>query len=288
MVNVDTVYQRVLALANKEQRGYITPQEFNLFANQAQMDIFEQYFYDLNQFSRAPGNSTGHADMVELIEEKINLFEKEVVVDVTTIVNNYGQDSEVFNVDAAASDLYRISQVRVYNQGAWRVVEKVTKKQLRLMKGGPLTTPGKNRPVYTLQGKHNVIDFFNTASAITVDYIARPLKVNWTYVVVGEKPLVNVNAADYQSFELHPSLDAEAFMTALKLIKQSMSLAGVESTILSPAKTSHALLSAEERSRQGIADGLLRFSVGIEEKKDIIADFKQAFQRVAAQQLELS
>ena len=67
-----------------------------------------------------------------------------------------------------------------------------------------------------------------------------------------------------------------------------MSLAGVESTILSAAKTSHALLSAEERARQGIADGLLRFSVGIEEKKDIIADFKQAFQNVAAQQLELS
>ena len=46
MVKIDTVYQRVLALANKEQRGYITPQEFNLFANQAQMDIFEQYFYN--------------------------------------------------------------------------------------------------------------------------------------------------------------------------------------------------------------------------------------------------
>ena len=55
-VSVDTVYQRVLALANKEQRGYITPQEFNLFANQAQMDIFEQYFYDINQFGKIPGN----------------------------------------------------------------------------------------------------------------------------------------------------------------------------------------------------------------------------------------
>ena len=58
MVNIDTVYQRVLALANKEQRGYITPQEFNLFANQAQMDIFEQYFYDRAQFGRVPGNKT--------------------------------------------------------------------------------------------------------------------------------------------------------------------------------------------------------------------------------------
>ena len=48
MINIDSVYQTVQALANKEQRGYITPQEFNLFANQVQRDIFEQYFYDLN------------------------------------------------------------------------------------------------------------------------------------------------------------------------------------------------------------------------------------------------
>ena len=57
MVNINNVYQKVLALANKEQRGYITPQEFNLFANLAQMEIFEQYFYDLNQLSRTRSNS---------------------------------------------------------------------------------------------------------------------------------------------------------------------------------------------------------------------------------------
>ena len=66
MVNINTVYQRVLAIANKEQRGYITPQEFNLFANQAQLDIFEQYFYDLNQFQLVPGNDTTYSDMIDL------------------------------------------------------------------------------------------------------------------------------------------------------------------------------------------------------------------------------
>ena len=44
MVRIDTVYQRVLAIANKEQRGYITPQEFNLFANQAQMQYLSNIF----------------------------------------------------------------------------------------------------------------------------------------------------------------------------------------------------------------------------------------------------
>lgn len=88
------------------------------------------------------------------------------------------------------------------------------------------------------------------------------------------------------SFELVPSVDPDAFMEALSLIKCSMSLAGIESTILSPVKTSHALLSDEERARQGIADGLLRFSVGIEEKKDLIADLEAAFEAVAQEQLQ--
>lgn len=82
------------------------------------------------------------------------------------------------------------------------------------------------------------------------------------------------------SFELTDELNASLFQKELKLIKSSMSLAGVESTILSPSLTSHALLTVEERDRQGIRDGLLRFSVGIEEKEDLIKDIEQAIMKV--------
>jgi len=78
------------------------------------------------------------------------------------------------------------------------------------------------------------------------------------------------------SFELKEGLDASLFQKKLKMIKSSMSLAGVESTILSPYLTSHGLLSPEEREKQGIKDSLMRFSVGIEEKEDLIADIEQA------------
>jgi len=73
-ISINTVYQKVLAIANKEQRGYITPQEFNLFADQAQKEIFEQYFYDINQFNRVPGNSTEFSDQLYMLEEKIAPF----------------------------------------------------------------------------------------------------------------------------------------------------------------------------------------------------------------------
>ena len=82
------------------------------------------------------------------------------------------------------------------------------------------------------------------------------------------------------SFELNSKYEAVAFQNHLNLIKPSMSLAGVESTILLPSKTSHALLTSEQRNAIGISDNLLRFSVGIEDKEDIIADIEHALRKL--------
>ena len=81
------------------------------------------------------------------------------------------------------------------------------------------------------------------------------------------------------SFDLDDSVEAKAFQKKLKMIKPSMSLAGVESTIIQPSLTSHALLSAEERKSQGISDNLLRLSVGLENKEDILEDILQALNK---------
>jgi len=81
------------------------------------------------------------------------------------------------------------------------------------------------------------------------------------------------------SFELTEGINAMEFQNALLLIKPSMSLAGLESTVLSPSLTTHALLTEEERLERGINDRLIRFSVGIEEPEDLIADFEQAINK---------
>ena len=70
--------------------------------------------------------------------------------------------------------------------------------------------------------------------------------------------------------------DPDKFMKKLKLIRKAVSLGGVESTINSPRKTSHAKLTPEERKQAGISDKLVRLSVGIEDANDLIADIKQA------------
>lgn len=84
------------------------------------------------------------------------------------------------------------------------------------------------------------------------------------------------------SFEVRPGIDVSQFFKQLRLIKPSMSLAGVESTILSPVSTSHALVDPADREKQGIRDSLIRFSLGIENFEDLVEDFEQALARTKA------
>ena len=79
------------------------------------------------------------------------------------------------------------------------------------------------------------------------------------------------------SFELKDT-SAHSFMQRLKLIRPTLSLGGVETTICDPATTSHEKVSSEVRKRLGISDNLLRLSVGIENVNDLIDDIVQAME----------
>ena len=206
-VNVNTVYSRVLAISNKEQRGYITPQEFNIFANQAQMDIFEQYFYDLNQFLRLPGNSTGHADMVDLLNEKIGIFTK---------TDNLTYGSTSFNKPA---DLYRLTAIEYDGVTA----DRLTRKEFLQINKSPLTKPSNAFPVYTeLANGYDVQgdDEFNAADQtgaprVIIEYIKKPTTVSWAGNVVNGVSLYNeTNSID---FELHNSEETELVIKILEL-----------------------------------------------------------------------
>ena len=204
MVNVDTVYQRVLALANKEQRGYITPQEFNLFANQAQMDIFEQYFYDINQFGRVPGNDTGYSDMRNYLEEKINIFESQAII---------SKNSGFYNAGGNIGDLYKIGSISV----GGKPCQQVNANQIDIIMNSPLTKPTVRYPVYVLKQNKVYIYPETISTSITVNYVKKPNKANWTYVVIQGKAIYNVSAADHEHFELHPSEEPDLVIKILQL-----------------------------------------------------------------------
>ena len=205
-VSVDTVYQRVLAIANKEQRGYITPQEFNLFANQAQMDIFEQYFYDLNQFLRVRGNDKDYSDMVTILEEKISLFETSEDV-------QYNSTGKYHDVSALTVDVYRIGSVITSTN---KICERVSAKEIALLNNSPLIKPSGHHPRYVLGERNNIYIYPNTiTSDLTVNFIRKPSRVEWQYTVIQDKALWTGNS-DFD-FELHVSEETDIVFKVLEL-----------------------------------------------------------------------
>ena len=202
MILIDTVYQRVLAIANKEQRGYITPLEFNLLANQASLDVFEQYFYDRNQTARVPGNSTHFSDVDSMLSEKISIFEAQV----TSLI--------------IPADLYRLGSVIVTaSAGRDGEAKYVSRKDWVTMAITPLLQPTNNRPVYTRN--QNGIQVYGTNNSLItagwINYTSIPVKVEWGYDVVAEKALYNGNANRTFNFEHHPAVETTLVMKILEL-----------------------------------------------------------------------
>ena len=216
MVNIDTVYQRVLALANKEQRGYITPQEFNLYANQAQMEIFEQYFHDRSQFGRRNGNQTQVADSIDIIEEKIALFN--LYNRLATIMNDFGD----VNLNDDFPDFYRLQIVRVdyADIPGFRQTEQVSLKNLNAYALSPLLKQSKTYPIHTQYGLPNggnrikIYPYPNAESErVLVSYIRKPKNVVWNGAAIGDA-LVYSSGID---FELHASEETKLVMKILQL-----------------------------------------------------------------------
>ena len=83
------------------------------------------------------------------------------------------------------------------------------------------------------------------------------------------------------SFDLVDGIDTKKFLLGMELVKPTMSLAGIESTALSPRLTSHALLSEDERRSQGITEQMVRFSTGIEAIDDIKRDLTQSISKIS-------
>jgi len=213
-VSIDTVYQKVLALANKEQRGYITPQEFNLLANQAQLLIFEQYFYDIDiAYEQQTGNSGEYSDRLDIISEKIAPFEQWKVA--MSAVS--GNDLTL----PTTTEVHKLGTV-FYAAGAYDVeVERVDKNDLHYMERTALATPTDDRPVY-VRKTDEIIKLFPssptvayTTANITCNYIAKPTQAIWGYVVVNEQAMYDATTST--DFELQASEENELIYKILEL-----------------------------------------------------------------------
>ena len=201
MILVDTVYQRVLALANKEQRGYITPQEFNLLANQAQMEIFEQYFYDQKSEDQNLKNSTEFSNVDEMLDEKLSIFKNTQPLSVSG------------STGTLPANMYRLGSL--FYASSLIEVEQVTEEELMYLLQSPLAKPSIYCPAFVRSGGGNVTLYPIPSTAINLNYIKTPTKVIWGYAVINDKALYNNGSS--VNFELHKGDETEVVYKILSL-----------------------------------------------------------------------
>ena len=213
---INTIYQTVQALANKDQRGYISPQEFNLFAEHAQMDIFDQYFYDVNQFKRLGRTDVTHQDSVSNLEYKIDKFMSQSYLNPLASLNqSYGGESGYRMGQAVLPEtIYRIVDVQSVSGYD---VERMSVEKFRMAMRSYLTRPKSSRPAYCFKGGR--IDIY-PSTACTLNYIRKPFRPKWTFTKVEGAPLYNPDANDHQDFEIHASDESE-------LVYRILALAGI-------------------------------------------------------------
>ena len=246
MVNINSVSQKVLALANKEQRGYITPQEFNLFADKSQLEIFNNYFHKVKMAERKPKNQMDYADEVEMLEEKLQPFHVDEFV-------NWDAENNYLSLPTTPHKI--ISITRNGNQ-----VTQVNKTQIAYTENQPLLKANKSRSVFVREDagvisiypaptesdyNYNTITESNTEPNDTeqfeVSYYKKPTSPNWAYTIIQQQALYNAAASDLQHFELHSSEEEE-------LVYKILMLAGL--TIRQPDVQQSAAAGIEMNQRE--------------------------------------
>lgn len=192
---INSVRNTVLAIANKQNFGYITPSDFNLYAKQAQLDIFENYFYRYTQWmakQNARMSGSGYADIVKNLEEAIDIFSVIAVADDTSAPQY-----------PLPSDYYLLNQVRYNNIE----VDKVSNNRILSLNSSNLTAPTLTFPAYVLNGSDITVYPSTITTGVSYQYIRKPKDPKWTFVSLsGGEPVFDQSASDYQDFEV-PSAD---------------------------------------------------------------------------------
>ena len=193
-INVNTVYQTVLLILNKEQRGYITPDEFNKTATQVQLDIFEQYFDDLNQQLRVPQADIDYSDRQMNVDEKISTFKAIGTCNYSSgkfnlpIVDDISGRTIVYN-DAPDQNQYAFYKIGTitYEPISKNPVElqRLQRNDFYNIQQSPLTKSTTSFPTYLYEGNKLIVKPDNIQSNIKASFLRKPLNVVWAYSTGG-------------------------------------------------------------------------------------------------------
>lgn len=208
---INEIRNTILAILNKENYGYITPETFNLYSKLAQLEIFEEHF---SKYARAKQQrimrqiGEDYSDDVKKHQEAIEFF--------TVPFYQLARPTTDYVLPTDYRHINIVYGTNLFN-GMTIEIEKVTRREIFNLNTSLLTQPSTTYPVYT-QGNGVITVYPDTIEDdVYIDYIRYPLDPKWTYVsLTAGEPVFNASANDYQDFEVPLSDFAELTMKILQ------------------------------------------------------------------------
>jgi hypothetical protein len=208
-INVNTVYQTVLSMLNKEGRGFLSPGEFKRVGTQVQLDILDKNFHDYNRAvlkQNVTGAVQDYGNIPEKLEQKIDPFFKQADI---TLTNGIG---------TLPTDLYKTINISITNKTIQ--LEKVDKKNLSYLLSSPLTKPTTSYPVYYQRATDIIVepalsDGSWTLGNLLIEYIKVPSEPVWNSSADSNGALT-YNSSGSTDFTLHQSDQVELVLGILK------------------------------------------------------------------------
>ena len=203
-ISVDRVYRKVLAILNKESRGFLTPDEFSKIGSQAQLDLLDKAFHD---YTRAVTKESfgrggqGYADIPKKIQDRIDPFYANASVTLTSGVGTLPTFYNIINV-SADSGLTNI--------------ERIEKSKLSFLLSSPLTAPSTTFPIYYVTGNTITVNP-STLTSIDIDYVSVPADPVWNSTVDSNGALT-FNSTGAVDFTLHPSSEVDLVLEILRYV----------------------------------------------------------------------
>ena len=227
MIDINRVYRTVLSVLNKEQRGFLTPEQYNRIANQAQLELLDRAFFDYNAFlnnQKMKRSNSGYGDTPAKLKEKLDVFYKS-----STQATSGSDTWTTAGAFSLPTDVYKLINLTANNVE----IELVDRHELPYLMSSPLTKPSPDFPIYykdttTSGGATNIYvepiydgtssgDSNNawTLGDITVNYIKVPTTPNWYFTWSGGTYTYDGTNDSNQHFELHPSEEKDLVLRIL-------------------------------------------------------------------------
>ena len=177
-INVNEVYKTALLILNKEQRGYVTPNEFNKIATQVQLQMFENYAEELNQQLRVPQADSDYSDRIMNTDEKLSIFKS---------FGNASYDNTTTPTTpfwTMPTDLYRLGTVVYTGVNNSEVeLQRLQRNDFYNIQKSLLTASTKYFPTYLYENERLYVKPDGINSGVSVNYLRKPTDPRWGYSV---------------------------------------------------------------------------------------------------------